>query len=408
VYNNKGIPSIIPNRDNVSTALFYQRLHVETEFIVSPGLKLVTRFDALERIWGGARSDVDVADLRTMSTRAESENIGLNLGYISYASPIGIFDVGYIHDNAWGTVFGNSDINGHATGGIEYILPIGNAVIGGEIYKEGEASKSYAHPSTYTDNDADEYCLWGMYNFTKDINAGLLYFYLRSAASKPVGDPLANMFYLNGLLPYFKAKIGPVYVEGEVIYGWGQIKMENGVPGYDIKIENILAYLNAKVDIGPVYIDGTFAYVSGDDPGTHDKMEGGILGGGADFNPCLIMFNNDLTYWVGPIGGYTPTANESAMTNAWFGQGKVGVRPIPALDINGSVSYAKADKKPASVSNDSYGWEFDVTGTYKITNNLSYMLGVGYWFVGDYYKGGDNGNALRDDYLVINKLTLTF
>jgi hypothetical protein len=94
--------------------------------------------------------------------------------------------------------------------------------------------------------------------------------------------------------------------------------------------------------------------------------------------------------------------------NAWFGQGKVGVRPIPALDINGSISYAQADRKPAGILNNSYGWEFDVTGTYKITNNLSYMLGVGYWFVGDYYKGDNNNNSLRDDYLLINKLTLTF
>ena len=37
-----------------STAFFYQRLRVGTDFIVSPCLKLVTRFDAMGRIWGGA------------------------------------------------------------------------------------------------------------------------------------------------------------------------------------------------------------------------------------------------------------------------------------------------------------------------------------------------------------------
>jgi len=40
---------------NPSTAFFYQRWRVGTDFIVSPSLKLVTRFDAMERIWGGAR-----------------------------------------------------------------------------------------------------------------------------------------------------------------------------------------------------------------------------------------------------------------------------------------------------------------------------------------------------------------
>ena len=33
---------------NPSTAFYYQRLRVRTDFIVSPGLTLVTRFDALE------------------------------------------------------------------------------------------------------------------------------------------------------------------------------------------------------------------------------------------------------------------------------------------------------------------------------------------------------------------------
>jgi hypothetical protein len=36
------------------------------------------------------------------------------------------------------------------------------------------------------------------------------------------------------------------------------------------------------------------------------------------------------------------------------------------------------------------------------------MLGVGYWFVGDYYKGTSNANRINDDYMLINKLTLTF
>ena len=55
-----------------------------------------------------------------------------------------------------------------------------------------------------------------------------------------------------------------------------------------------------------------------------------------------------------------------------------------------------------------YGKEVDVAGTYKITNNLSYMLGFGYPFTGDYFKGTSGTNKVDDDYLLINKLTLTF
>jgi hypothetical protein len=36
------------------------------------------------------------------------------------------------------------------------------------------------------------------------------------------------------------------------------------------------------------------------------------------------------------------------------------------------------------------------------------MLGAAYLFTGDYYKGTSATSSVRDDYMVINKLTLTF
>jgi hypothetical protein len=100
------------------------------------------------------------------------------------------------------------------------------------------------------------------------------------------------------------------------------------------------------------------------------------------------------------------------MANAWFFQVRGGIKPLPQLDTMLSVSYAMADQKPTGYLNNSYGWEIDLTGTYKITNNLSYMLGIGYLFTGDYFKGGGaiagGTDKVDDDYLIINKLTLTF
>ena len=135
----------------------------------------------------------------------------------------------------------------------------------------------------------------------------------------------------------------------------------------------------------------------------------------------MILFGYERNTYAGPIPGYNytpsgylignagPTPLGGAMSNAWFGQGKVGVRPVAKLDINASVSYATADKKPTNVGNAAYGWEVDVTGTYKLTNNLSYMLGAGYLWTGNYYKGITvTDNELNDNYMLINKLTLTF
>jgi hypothetical protein len=36
------------------------------------------------------------------------------------------------------------------------------------------------------------------------------------------------------------------------------------------------------------------------------------------------------------------------------------------------------------------------------------MLGAAYFFTGDYYKGASDTNEVDDNFMVINKLTLTF
>ncbi len=119
------------------------------------------------------------------------------------------------------------------------------------------------------------------------------------------------------------------------------------------------------------------------------------------------MWNYDRTNWAGTLTGYNGANQDTSMTNGWFFQVRGGLRPVDKLDIMASVSYARADK-PRTVLDREYGWEADLTATYKITNNLSYMLGMGYLFTGDYYKGTNGANDINNDFLVINKLTLTF
>jgi hypothetical protein len=240
--------------------------------------------------------------------------------------------------------------------------------------------------------------------------------------------PLPTAFLAQAYIvhSYIKAKFGPIDVKADVEDAFGKASWEDGVTGIpmagitgNVSIQNLQAYVNAVAHFGMFYAGGTFAYVSGDDSTTPNKMEGGFIDAGPDFQPCLMMFNSDRAYWAGNLKGYGsansgfyigsqgPAPDSGIMSNAWFGQGEVGVRPIPALDIMASVSYAKADQKNDNISAD-YGWEVDVTGTYKLTDNLSYMLGGAYWFVGDYYKGADSANTIQNDYMLITKLTLTF
>ena len=404
-----------------STAFYYQRLRLQTDFIVSPGLKLVTRFDAMDRIWGGARSAVTDTVTNSAGTRAENENIAFDWAYIYYTSPIGLFEVGYMADNGWGTNFGNNAINGAPIGAISYTVPIGPFYINAKIGKNADYGKSAVNPGELTtDSDDDSYSIGVIYVPTKDIQVGFLGAYKRIAGTRiAYGDaaylyPFEANAYAYSANPYFKVKVGPVALEGELNYVFGQVNYESTyypeigpyVAGQKGDVSNLTVYLNALADFGMFYGGATFAYVSGDDA-TTGKYEGSFIDGGVDFQPCLIMFNAERNYRVGGLNGYSSTSNGNALSNAWFLQGKAGVRPIAPLDIMASVSWAAADQKNGAVSAD-YGWEVDVTGTYKLTNNLSYMLGAAYLFTGDYYKGSSAANAIQNDYMLINKLTLTF
>ena len=402
--------------DNVSTAFYFQRLRVQTDFIVSPGLKLVTRVDAMERAWGAPRSTSTALAVDSAGTVPETENIAFDWAYINYASPIGTFDVGYMNYGATGTIFGNSS---KPVGRIKYSYTIGPATINANLSKIVEKSYTDKNNVTYTDADQDAYQIEGVYTITKDAKVGLAVNYYRYADNRIVAsssNPYIKAYYQ--FTPYAIAKIGPVALQAELIYAFGDDKdYELTSSGANKTLSNLAGWIDATADFGPVYFGGTFAYISGDDPGTTDKIEGGTVTGGIDWNPTLIMFNQDLAYWAGTLKGYDLTTNASGMgaigssvtaPGAWFGQGRIGVRPIAALDIMASLSYATADQKPSGILNSVFGWEVDVTGTYKITNNLSYLMGLGYLFTGDYYKGSSNANTLRDNYMLINKLTLTF
>ena len=387
-----------------STAFYFQRLRLKTDFVVSPGLSLVTRADIMERAWGAARSSASTTlDLQSQGTTAENENIAFDMAYVQYVSPIGIFAAGYMPESTWGTVFGNSNTS---VGKISYTFAAQGFMFIGQIVKHVESSKTAKNSSsTYADADYNAYYLMLIYNF-KYGAVGIANFYLDANVYRPYGYDQKVPLYL---APFANLKFGPVGVQAELL--WQKGKRDYELAGYDdIDLYSLAGWIDVVGDFGMFYVGGTFAYVSGDDYSTTGKVEGGLLNGGNDFTPCLIMFNADRNYWAGSLAGYNSTSMSAPLSNAYFFQLRAGVRPIDKLDIMASIAYAVADKTPAATwESRKYGYEVDLTATYKITNNLSYMLGFGYWKVGDYYYGTTSVNRdLANEYLVINKLTLTF
>jgi hypothetical protein len=456
--NPLGVPSTV--NPGPSTAFYYQRLRLNGVFTVSPGLTLVTRADVMERVWGAARSapaggmgalQANPNYALSAGTNAENENIAFDLAYLSYVSPIGAFFAGYQIDQVWGTVFGDNSV---PTGKLSYAIRLGgwtgafqmgkisqlNSLMGtageqsnprGQIVSALGGALILANGNNSADADTNFYNLANYYTW-KNGEAGLLLRYNRIAGTRAIDltaveavvgaagykipeirETTINLYIM---VPYFKAQLGPVALEGELHHVFGQWKPE--VAGYgDTRVDVLNAYLNAQADFGKFYAGGTLAYLSGNDPSSN-AVKQGYLDGGFDWNPCLIMWNQERTQRAGSLNGYsvqntvlsnTTATLDSPMNNAWFFQARGGVRPVEKLDIGMSISYANAVVKPSVdwLYND-YGWEVDLTGTYKVTNNLTYMLGGAYLFTGKFFKANNEANEIQDDYMLLNKLTLTF
>jgi len=448
-------------------AQYFQRLRVQTDFQVVEGLKLVTRFDALEKKWGDQTwNNASANGVATTAYPYESanriasggavrvqENIEFERVYMDFNTAIGRFLVGYQEFGTFGTVFFDTSFT---KPGAKYFIPAGPVTImlAYDKQKEQEVPASWASPGgNAMDRDKDEYYIAAVYK-KGNIEAGMLIEYLRDATTRSTATTSRQM-KLWLIDPYFKGKFGPVFLETELIYGTGKIRAYDDAQTTvgDVDLSAWGFYLHARADISMFYFGGIFAAVSGDDPSSPDKVEGTIASSGGflagqNWSPTLIFKNDDHATQNGSLGGAvygsssvagvtrggakwdgSSNATNQFMDNIWFYQLYFGVKPIPKLDIVAKISYAYADKKPwatpatlgtigavgdsnTEYNSNTYGTEVDLIATYKIYDNLQYMVGFGYFWTGDYYKGYYTASMaepkLANDYLLMHKLTLTF
>jgi hypothetical protein len=435
-------------------ALYHQRFRMNTDFKVAEGLMLTTRFDAMERNWGDRRernataipgSSAGVSTAASVETASrsinatntstgnagvttvqEQANIEFERVFITANLPFGVLIAGYAEDIKWGTDFLDTVTTRPQ---IKLIVPIGNFTLVAATKKdlEGTMYNGYGVQNT---SDKDIYDLAGIFKW-KSGEAGVLIEYLNNNATRtqalstynPVagtGTGYAQRIY--GAFPYFKQTFGPVYLEAEGYLAGGQYMDFDQAKN---TIQSTLATggvsVHARVDLKPVYFGGRFIYMMGDDPTTPDKKEGSIAAGlvaGQAFLPCLMLFNDSFYTATGTgytgratqtYGGTINTAALQFMDNVLFFQGYGGVKPIDKLDVMLAVAFARADQTPTrGYVSDVYGTEVDLTSTYKIYDNLSYMVGFGYLFTGDYFKGQTATAQLSNDYIVMHRLTLTF
>ena len=91
-------PSLLNN--GLSKANVANRLRMQFEIQVQEGLKLTTRFDALERAWGQVPAVLTDSATSTNYVRPEN-NISFERAYVTFNALYGVFDVGYKQSRVW-------------------------------------------------------------------------------------------------------------------------------------------------------------------------------------------------------------------------------------------------------------------------------------------------------------------
>lgn len=397
-------------------AAFDQRLRLQPEFKIAEGLVLVTRFDVLEKLW-----EVNTYG-NAVDTAAPNTNLSWERVYVDFKTGIGQFQVGYQNFTSWGTALADG---ANSYPGIKYLFASGPITVVAALEQTGEGQAAAATRWNSVDVDKTAYDLGAIYKWTGG-EAGLLYQFglvntYRATAATATSGPLldGNTFSmkLHVIDPYVKMTFGPVYVEAEGIWLTGKAEMEKNQAGSpkDVDADQKGIYIKANVDLKPAYVGAMFVWSQGDDMQDTTKMKSGfmaMLSTGAVFEPCLIFGS----YWynhAGTGGEQVFSTGKDGWTyfwdNVWFAQGYVGVKPDPKLDVFLSYSWMKADQKPAAAwTSDAIGSEIDVKVTYKIFDNLEYMIGGAYFFTGDYFKGTNANNKIDNNYLLLHQLNLTF
>ncbi len=419
--------------DGPSMAFYAQRLRLEPEFKIAEGLFFYTRIDAMTRVWGQnavGNEHVESSWLNGDTSRygTNEQNIQFRRGWVQFQVPFGMFLAGYMRDGVLpGQNFGSRPTEGP---NILFVTKLGPVVpvIGFEHISEGRLGGGVfpvAEPGN-TDSDFTKTYAGGTY-YGNWGEIGLYYVYFRNAATR-------TLPYIPGIVAPFKMEFnwieshakfnkGGFYAEYEFVYEWGKYaEFESGVDQKDIDDEGWEAYINLRYIFGPAHVGFMWGYSQGDDPDSYDHEGGILLNGYGVWQPCLILYNDWLDHFAGNLGKGIPanTSNvrelDSEFHNASLYQIYAGYNPTPKLAFKTSFSMVYADEKDLLVGGtvqraegDEIGKEFDFQASYKIFDNLEYMLGFAYLWTGDFFRVKDaENNKVDDDYLIIHQLTLSF
>ncbi len=363
------------------------RFRLQTVFKASDNLSVTTRFDALDNYMFGstAATPKDVG--------GNEGNINFDRAYMTIKTDFGKFDLGRMSGGAWGTSFIDSETEKDR---IKFTKTMDDMTLY-LVYQKNEENDYTTTGTLASDEDSETYYLLTKYKL-EDTTAGLLLAFTNNKATETATTRKYSA------APYFVSKFGPLTIQGELQYNWGDTDNDGTVVDVDIKE---LAYnVEASYNFGPGSVMAGYAFVSGDnDDATEDSAFGNV---GDDWEKLFILTTSEITDLdtnLGSIGNLSEDQNEGAKII----YGGANFSPLDNLNLGLVVGYAKADKVQSGKTKDEYGTEYDLTLNWKIYDNLTYTAIAAYLDAGDLYKEYVSDDAHFDDtYALFHQLQLSF
>ena len=366
---------------DASSSYMDMELELNTVFKVTDNLSLTTKIMGLSgKKWG--------------DTDDYANDLDIDHVYMTIKSGIGTFVIGRMAAGTFGTSFVDSEYEGDR---IVFKKAIDNLHLGAVIQKltEQDAGK------TASDEDMDIYWLFGKYK-TEDVAAGLLYGF------KNVKTTATQTGKFHILDPYFTAKFGPLALQGELLYIFGETDYDDAATA-DLDKKELAYNLEATYDLEMASVQAGYAFFSGDvNPAADDDKAFSGWGGDRLWEKLFILTTDENEYLHNGLGGEGNLSRDGYATcgaNIYYAG--ASFTPMENLDLGLVIGYAEADEVTAPTEDD-IGYEYDLTLNWKIYDNLTYSAIAAFLEAGDYWKGGDATVQLEDTYALFHQLELTF
>ena len=228
--------------------------------------------------------------------------------------------------------------------------------------------------------------------------------------------------------PYFMGTFGSFTAEAELLYGIGEIDLDEvrtyqGSTFDTIDIDAIAATLDLKYDIAGLILNAGGTYVQGDSNPDDDETSAiGYLEQSINLEHGFLLTSDiqNLNTTLGGTdengislgnvaGGPTTITGPAGYQSFWLG---AKYQLLDSLRLG--VLYVNSTAEDAPRTNagvewdDDHGSEYDFTIEWDIMNNLKFWGVVAYLDAGDYWKAGGFNAEVEDNTTFYGRLTLEF